>query len=102
LEKSTTIGINPANRTSSSHDVSNMSESSQGSRERREIAKTAQKKEARLIDLQCTFDCLGGSDLVIDILMKTDLAEKLFKEAVYLGIALLEAGNSQVQVSLFL
>lgn len=92
--------MNPANKTSSSHDLSNMSESSQGSRERREIAKAAQKKEAKLFDLQCTFDCLGGSDLVIDILMKTDLAEKLFKEAVYLGIALLEAGNSQVQVLL--
>lgn len=58
-----------------------------------------EQKKSKLYDLQCRFDSSGASDLVIDMLMRNDdLFEKLFKEALLLGIALLEAGNSQVQV----
>lgn len=63
------------------------------------ILNVTEQKAHRLQEMQCRFDSLGASDLFIDMLMKNDdLSEKLFKEAILLGIGLLEAGNSQVQV----
>lgn len=70
---------------------------------KKEFLEIVEQKKLKLNDMQCRFDSLGASDLVIDMLMRNDnLCEKLFKEAVLLGIALLEGGNSQVQVNQFI
>jgi hypothetical protein len=57
-----------------------------------------EKRGGELYELQCKLNNLGASDLVVDMLMKNDLSDRLFKEAVLFAIALLEGGNSQVQV----
>ena len=50
-----------------------------------------------LADVQCQLDKEGGSDLVIDLVMK-NTGHRVFEESVELGIALLEGGNTRIQV----
>ena len=52
-----------------------------------------------LVDVQCQLDKEGGSDLVIDLVMK-NTGHRVFQESVELGIALLEGGNTRIQVRL--
>ncbi len=53
--------------------------------------------EARRYEIQCELNNQGASDLVVDLFM-SDTTNKVFKETVLLAIALLEGGNTQVQV----
>lgn len=46
---------------------------------------------------QCFLDDKGASNLVIDLIIK-NTSNKVFLETVELGIALLEGGNSKIQV----
>ena len=48
-------------------------------------------------EIQCELNNQGASDLVVDLFM-SDVSNKVFKENVLLAIALLEGGNTQVQV----
>ncbi len=50
-------------------------------------------------EIQCELNDQGASDLVVDLFM-SDSSNKIFKETVLLAIALLEGGNTQVQVIL--
>ncbi len=52
-------------------------------------------------EIQCELNDQGASDLVVDLFM-SDSSNKIFKETVLLAIALLEGGNTQVQVIYFL
>ena len=54
------------------------------------------KDLGRLV-IQCELNNQGASDLVVDLFM-SDISNKVFKENVLLAIALLEGGNTQVQV----
>ena len=47
--------------------------------------------------IQCELSAQGASDLVVDLFM-SEISNKVFKENVLLAIALLEGGNTQVQV----
>ena len=55
-------------------------------------------KDFRLHEIQCELNNQGASDLVVDLFMN-DISNKIFKENVLLAIALLEGGNTQVQVN---
>ena len=55
------------------------------------------QKDFRLHEIQCELNIQGASDLVIDLFIN-DSSNKIFKENVLLAIALLEGGNTQVQV----
>lgn len=57
------------------------------------------ERDLKRYEIQCELNNQGASDLVIDLFM-SDISNKVFKESVLLGIALLEGGNTQVQVSL--
>ena len=57
------------------------------------------KDLGRLV-IQCELNNQGASDLVVDLFM-SDISNKVFKENVLLAIALLEGGNTQVQVIFF-
>ena len=48
-------------------------------------------------EIQCELNNQGASDLVVDLFM-SEVSNKVFKENVLLAIALLEGGNTQVQV----
>jgi hypothetical protein len=50
-------------------------------------------------DIQCELNLQGASDLVVDLFM-IDTTNKVFKENVLLAIAMLEGGNTQVQVKI--
>ena len=52
-----------------------------------------------LCQIQCQLDKNGASDLVIDLVM-TSNSRRVFLESIELGIALLEGGNSVIQVVL--
>lgn len=49
-------------------------------------------------DIQCLLDKEGASELVIDVIVNTK-NDRIFSEGILLGIALLEGGNTQTQVS---
>lgn len=51
-----------------------------------------------LSQIQCQLDKNGASDLVIDLVM-TSNSRRVFLENIELGIALLEGGNSVIQVT---
>ncbi len=55
------------------------------------------RKTLRRYEVQCDLNSQGASDLVVDLFMN-DVSQKVFKEIVLLAIALLEGGNSVVQV----
>ena len=56
------------------------------------------ERDQKRYEIQCELNNQCASDLVIDLFM-SDITNKVFKETVLLGIALLEGGNTQVQVS---
>ena len=57
------------------------------------------RKLLQRLEIQCELNAQGASDLVVDLFM-SDVSLKVFKEAVLLSIALLEGGNTNVQVGL--
>lgn len=56
-------------------------------------------RDVKRYEIQCELNNQGASDLVVDLFM-SDISNKVFKETVLLAIALLEGGNTQVQVIL--
>ena len=50
------------------------------------------------ISLQCHLDKEGASELILDLIMNNH-SSRIFLETVELGIALLEGGNSVIQVT---
>ena len=50
-----------------------------------------------LFDMQCMMDANGATDLVIDLIM-AEPSPNIFLECIQLAIALLNGGNSAVQV----
>ena len=59
-----------------------------------------EERDLRRYEIQCELNSQGASDLVVDLFMN-DISNKVFKETVLLAIALLEGGNTQVQVGVF-
>jgi hypothetical protein len=57
----------------------------------------SERKNLQRYEIQCELNNQGASDLVVDLFMN-DASHKIFKEIVLLAIALLEGGNSLVQV----
>lgn len=55
--------------------------------------------EMSLTEVQCHLDREGASDLVIDLIMNAT-SDRVFQESILLAIALLEGGNTTIQVSL--
>ena len=55
------------------------------------------RKLLKRLEIQCELNAQGASDLVVDLFM-SDISPKVFKETVLLAIALLEGGNTNVQV----
>lgn len=53
--------------------------------------------EISLAEVQCHLDREGASDLVIDLIMNA-VSDRIFQESILLAIALLEGGNSVIQV----
>lgn len=49
------------------------------------------------MEIQCQLDNVGASELVIDLIVNTK-NDQVFEESVLLGIALLQGGNTQIQV----
>lgn len=56
------------------------------------------RAEMSLAEVQCHLDKEGASDLVIDLIMNTT-SDRVFQESILLAIALLEGGNTIIQVS---
>lgn len=53
--------------------------------------------ELSLAEVQCHLDKEGASDLVIDLIMNA-ASDRIFQESILLAIALLEGGNTVIQV----
>uniref|UniRef100_A0A670IYY2 Inositol 1,4,5-trisphosphate receptor n=1 Tax=Podarcis muralis TaxID=64176 RepID=A0A670IYY2_PODMU len=51
-------------------------------------------------DIQCLLDKEGASELVTDVIVSTK-NDRIFSEAILLGITLLEGGNTQIQYSFY-
>ena len=51
-------------------------------------------------NLQCTLEKEGAVDLIVDLIIRdtNNINNKVFQETVKLGIALLEGGNTEIQV----
>nr|BAN82187.1 hypothetical protein [Ovophis okinavensis] len=58
------------------------------------------KAGASMHDIQCLLDKEGASELVTDVIVSTK-NDRIFSEAILLGIALLEGGNTQIQYSFY-
>ncbi|XP_070803557.1 LOW QUALITY PROTEIN: inositol 1,4,5-trisphosphate-gated calcium channel ITPR2 [Pituophis catenifer annectens] len=58
------------------------------------------KSAASMHDIQCLLDKEGASELVTDVIVSTK-NDRIFSEAILLGIALLEGGNTQIQYSFY-
>lgn len=56
------------------------------------------ERDQKRYKIQCELSAQGASDLVVDLFM-SEISNKVFKENVLLAIALLEGGNTQVQVT---
>jgi len=55
------------------------------------------RAEMSLMEVQCHLDREGASDLVIDLIMNAT-SDRVFHESILLAIALLEGGNTIIQV----
>lgn len=55
------------------------------------------KPGSSMVDIQCLLDNVGTSELVIDLIVNTK-NDRVFEESILLGIALLQGGNTQIQV----
>ena len=53
--------------------------------------------EMSLAEVQCHLDKEGASDLVINLIMNAT-SDRIFQESILLAIALLEGGNTVIQV----
>ena len=69
-----------------------------GGGEQDEMDDEQDERDLRRYEIQCELSMQGASDLVVDLFM-SEISNKVFKENVLLAIALLEGGNTQVQVS---
>ncbi|KAL7871156.1 hypothetical protein SRHO_G00086530 [Serrasalmus rhombeus] len=58
------------------------------------------KPGTTMVDIQCLLDSVGGSELVIDLIVSTK-NDRVFEESILLGIALLRGGNTQTQNSFY-
>ncbi|XP_015284919.1 PREDICTED: inositol 1,4,5-trisphosphate receptor type 2 [Gekko japonicus] len=58
------------------------------------------KSGVSMHDIQCLLDKEGASELVTDVIVSTK-NDRIFSEAILLGIALLEGGNTQIQYSFY-
>uniref|UniRef100_A0A1A8CDF3 Inositol 1,4,5-trisphosphate receptor n=1 Tax=Nothobranchius kadleci TaxID=1051664 RepID=A0A1A8CDF3_NOTKA len=56
--------------------------------------------ELSLAEVQCHLDKEGASDLVIDLIMNAT-SDRIFQESILLAIALLEGGNTVIQLSFY-
>ncbi|XP_070611174.1 inositol 1,4,5-trisphosphate-gated calcium channel ITPR2 isoform X2 [Erythrolamprus reginae] len=63
-------------------------------------AQDVDKSGASMHDIQCLLDKEGASELVTDVIVSTK-NDRIFSEAILLGIALLEGGNTQIQYSFY-
>lgn len=64
-------------------------------------AKIISRAGQTLHEVQAHLDKEGASDLVVELVIKSVNSPSIFGEAVELGIALLEGGNSIIQKSMF-
>lgn len=55
------------------------------------------KLGSSMVEIQCLLDNVGTSELVIDLIVNTK-NDRVFEESILLGIALLQGGNTQIQV----
>lgn len=55
------------------------------------------KPSSSMVEIQCLLDNVGASELVIDLIVNTK-NDRVFEESILLGIALLQGGNTQIQV----
>lgn len=55
------------------------------------------KPGSNMVEIQCLLDNVGASELVIDLIVNTK-NDRVFEESILLGIALLQGGNTQIQV----
>lgn len=55
------------------------------------------KPGSSIVEIQCLLDNVGASELVIDLIVNTK-NDRVFEESILLGIALLQGGNTQIQV----
>ncbi|KAM6937738.1 inositol 1,4,5-trisphosphate-gated calcium channel ITPR2 [Xenentodon cancila] len=58
------------------------------------------KPGSSIVDIQCLLDSVGASELVIDLIVNTK-NDRVFEESILLGIALLQGGNTQIQISFY-
>uniref|UniRef100_A0A670IZ44 Inositol 1,4,5-trisphosphate receptor n=1 Tax=Podarcis muralis TaxID=64176 RepID=A0A670IZ44_PODMU len=58
------------------------------------------KSGVSMQDIQCLLDKEGASELVTDVIVSTK-NDRIFSEAILLGITLLEGGNTQIQYSFY-
>lgn len=65
------------------------------------LAKVLIRTGQTLSETQTHLDKEGASDLVVELVIKSVNSPAIFLEAVQLGIALLEGGNSTIQQSCF-
>lgn len=56
------------------------------------------KPSSNIVEIQCLLDNVGASELVIDLIVNTK-NDRVFEESILLGIALLQGGNTQIQVA---
>ncbi|XP_035763053.1 inositol 1,4,5-trisphosphate receptor type 2 [Neolamprologus brichardi] len=60
----------------------------------------ADKPATSVSDIQCLLDNVGATEMVIELIVNTK-NDRLFKESIELGIALLRGGNTQIQNSFY-
>lgn len=56
------------------------------------------KPGSSMVEIQCLLNNVGASELVIDLIVNTK-NDRVFEESILLGIALLQGGTTQIQVS---
>lgn len=99
-----TLSHSQANKLGSKTNVNDLSSSSASSSSSSSFnlkdIEDQDERDQKRYKIQCELNAQGASDLVVDLFM-SDLSSKVFKENVLLAIALLEGGNTIVQVDLF-
>lgn len=56
------------------------------------------RPSSNIVEIQCLLDNVDASVLVIDLIVNTK-NDRVFEESILLGIALLQGGNTQIQVA---
>ena len=64
-------------------------------------SKFLSRAQMTLHAVQCHLDNQRASKLIVDLVIKSSTNSRIFAESVELGIALLEGGNQEIQVSLY-